>query len=184
MAMLLALACAALLAACGGSSPGAAVGGPGNGGKAEELAKQDVERRVAAALLPPGTHGDDGLSASYELEAAPFEPVTPNLVEAHAVFVTDLDLPRACAWIRAHPPAGVTPERLESGGATGTGHSSQTIGFSWNWRGPLRERELYETVVARAGGGSALGLDAQATWGEAGLSAPGESAVPLESGGG
>jgi hypothetical protein len=186
------VAVALVLAACGGgSSTPAPIGpdeavepgvGPGTGGKVEALAKDDVERRLAAAPLPPGTRRVAELPASFELEGAPFVPETPDLVEAHALFVVPMELPRALAWIRSHPPENVTPERLESGGGTDSGLASQTLGFSWPEPGALRERELYETVVARPGGGSALRLDAQVTWGEAGATAAGESAPGAEAG--
>jgi hypothetical protein len=181
------------LAACGGSSTPPQIGpdeavelgkGPGTGGETERRAEDDVARRLAAAPLPPGAHAVGELPASSELGGPPFEPETPDLIGAHSLFLMPMELPRALAWIRSHPPAEVTPERLESGGATDAGLASQTIGFSWADRGPLRERELYETVVARPGGGSALRLDSQATWGEAGTIATGESAPGAEAGGG
>jgi hypothetical protein len=183
------IACALLLAACGGGSSAPVIGpdeavepgvGPGAGDKVEALAKDDVERRLVAAPLPPGSREVAELPASFELEGAPFVPVTPDLVEAHALFVVPMELPRALAWIRSHPPENVTPERLESGGGTDSGLASQTLGFSWPEPGALGERELYETVVARPGGGSALRLDAQVTWGDAGTTAAGESAPGAE----
>jgi hypothetical protein len=183
------ITCAILIAACGGGSSAPVIGpyeavepgvGPGAGGKVEALAKDDVERRLVAAPLPPGSREVAELPASLELEGAPFVPATPDLAEAHALFVVPMELQRALAWIRSHPPENVTPERLESGGGTDSGLASQTVGFSWPEPGALGERELYETVVARPGGGSALLLDAQVTWGDAGTTAAGESAPGAE----
>jgi hypothetical protein len=129
---------------------------------AEQRAAEDAARRLREAPRPPGSRPFPGTPKDGELREAPFAPATPNLVDRGAVFTTPLDLDRAYAWFKAHPPTNTRPTLFSSGGVNGK-VTARTVGFDWGEIPMVRERELYATVVPRPHG-SAFRIDAQAVW--------------------
>jgi hypothetical protein len=131
--------------------------------KAKRAAKRDAIHRLETAPLRSQTHAVSRLPASLGLNEAPFAPATPNLVDEHALFVTTLGPSQAFAWFKSHPPPQAGAQRLIS---TGAKPSSRVLGFIWG-DSRVKERALYVTLIGRARG-SAIRIDAQATWGDAG----------------
>ena len=147
---------------------GLSVGPAEAGSRAARAAGRDAIHRLQTAPLPPRTHAVTQLPASLQLNGAPFVPDTPNLVDEHSLFVTALRPSKTFAWFKSHPPPKAGSQRLTS---TGAKPSSRVLGFRWGDSRLVEERALYVTLVGRPGGGAAIRIDSQATWGDAGTTA-------------
>jgi hypothetical protein len=144
------------------------VGVAGAASKASRAAKRDAAHRLDTTPLPPRTHTVPQLPASLGLNGAPFAPATPNLVDEHSLLLTVLGPKNAFAWFKSHPPPKAGAGQLFS---RGVNNSSRVIGFRWGNSPLVEERALYVTVIGRSGGGTAIRIDSQATWGDKGETA-------------
>jgi hypothetical protein len=152
---------AVALVVFGHAGAGSAAQSPGPAAK--RLAERDAADHLAEAPLPPHTRRFTNPPKSPELKGPPLVPVTPNLIDRGAVFLTKLSPGAAFAWFKAHPPANAR-QALTSLGKTNGKTTSSTVGFDWGELPTVSDRELLVTVVPHGGHGAAFRIDAQAIW--------------------
>jgi hypothetical protein len=131
---------------------------------ARDLARRDVEERLADAPLPPGAQQVDHLPKFLHLDAPGAEPASPNLVDRGAQYVSSTAAAKTLAWFEAHPPAGSAKDGGGSLGTAGGGIVVHEVEFAWPDLPTVRQRTLLVAVASRPGGGAAVRIDAQAVW--------------------
>jgi hypothetical protein len=124
----------------------------------------DARRRLRSFVPPPESRRVPALPKSLRLRGPGIRPASPRYVDVHAFWVSAESVEAVRSYLETHTPPGsrhsITSEAANRGGVY-----RWDYGYSWpELPNVADDRELLAGVVARPGGGSAIRVDAQATY--------------------
>lgn len=150
-----------LAAACGTPQPHPAImGHPGPTTTAtsnKDRAEHDAARLLALARVPPGATGLGTPPAALDSPAMG-APNARSVVVRTRFWQVDKPVKQTIAWLRAHPPVGLSHD------GSSTGSANAGFGYSAPATPALTSRELQIAVASLSSGQTAIRADGVAIW--------------------
>jgi hypothetical protein len=153
-------ACASSPTAVRAPSPGVSqtsVGAPGTAAANKQRAEVEASRLLALVQLPARA---TAIATPPPLLHKPMMSVaTSSLVDQVRLWRVSMAFSATVAWIRAHPPAGLSKEWQSMGSSEPSG-----IGYADHESAAWQQAQLQIAVVSVSDGGSAIRADAMVAW--------------------
>lgn len=124
----------------------------------------DARRRLRSFVPPPKSHRVPALPKSLQLGGPGLRPGSPRYIDVHEFWVSTESVEAVRSYLETHTPPGSRHSITSEAGDRG-GTYRWDYGYSWPELPNVADnREVLAGVVARPGGGSAIRVDAQATY--------------------